>query len=81
MGGPLNQPSEGKTRKPGTSRVAATIGVWGVAAGLASLVWLGTREPYIGLPPTHPINLALLGLCAVIGFGFTLAIWWERPKT
>jgi hypothetical protein len=61
--------------------VAATICVWGIVAGLAGLIWLGSREPYLGLPLTHPMNLSLLGLCGMIGLGFTLAIWWQRPKT
>jgi hypothetical protein len=43
-------------------------------------VWLGTLEPYIGLPIAHPINLTLVGLCGMIGLGFTVAIWLERSK-
>src|SRR5205807_694272 len=57
---PSNQDSRQTTRKPGTNRVAATICIWGLAAGFAGLVWLTTLHPFIGLPLTHPINLTLL---------------------
>jgi hypothetical protein len=65
-------------RKPGTNKFAATVWVWGVAAGLGGLVWLGTLEPFIGLPVGHPANLTLFGLCGAIGLGFTAAIWISR---
>jgi hypothetical protein len=52
--------------------------IWLIAAGLAGLVWLGTQEPFIGLPVTHPINLILFGLCLAIGLGFTAVIWLSR---
>ncbi len=73
-----NQPSEKTTREPGSNRVAATVCIWGLAAGLAGLVWLTTLDPFIGLPMTHPINLTLLGFCFAIGIGFTVVIWWPR---
>jgi hypothetical protein len=57
------------------NRVAATVAVWLVAAGLGGLVWLGAQEPFIGLPATHPINLILFGVCLAIGLGFTVALW------
>jgi hypothetical protein len=34
---------------PGTNRVAATLCIWGIAAALAGLVWLGTQESFIGI--------------------------------
>ncbi len=68
------------TSKPGIKRLAAIISVWGVVSGLVGLIWLGTLEPFIGQPLTHPLNLFLLGLSGMIGMGFTIAIGWERRK-
>jgi apolipoprotein N-acyltransferase len=75
---PHEGPRETPPHKPGTNRVAATLCIWGIAAGLGGLVWLGTQEPFIGLPVTHPINLFLFGLCAAIGLTFTAVIWLSR---
>jgi hypothetical protein len=66
--------------KPGTNRLGATLGIWGVAGGLAGLVWLGAQDPFIGLPLSHPLNLVLFGLCAAIGLGFTATIWLFRRQ-
>jgi hypothetical protein len=41
-------------------------------------VWLAAQDPFIGLPLTHPINLILFGVGAVIGIGFTAVIWLSR---
>jgi hypothetical protein len=78
----LDDPSaaDGSTQKkrpggPGTSRVAATLAIWGIAAGLAGLVWLQAQHPFWGLPLTHPVNLILFGICLAIAAVFTGIIW------
>ena len=71
---------KGTKREPDNNRVIVIIFVWVLMAGLAALVWLGTLEPFIGLPLTHPINLALLALFGAIGLGFSIGIWFERPR-
>jgi hypothetical protein len=63
-----------------TEKIAATICIWGIVAGLVGLIWLSTQHPFTGLPITHPINLGLLGFCLLIGVGFSLVIWLSRPK-
>jgi hypothetical protein len=71
--------SHGLPKKPGTNRVAATITIWLIAGLLAGLLWLGTEDPFIGLPVTHPINLILFAVCLAIELGFTAVIWLSKP--
>ena|ERR1700687_2797218 len=74
-------PSEGPSgspRKAGKSRVAPTLAIWVVVAGLVGLGWLSAQDPFMGLPLSHPINLILFGLCLAVGFGFTAGIWLSR---
>jgi hypothetical protein len=70
---PDNQPANA-----GTSRIAATVWLWLLMAGLGGFVWLASQDPFLGFPLTHRINLILFGICTAIGVGFTAAIWMRR---
>ena len=78
---PSDRLSDGPVRGPGTNRVTVTFCIWGIIAGLAGLIWLGTLDPFIGLPLTHPINLTVLGVCGMIGMEFTGVIWLGRSRS
>jgi hypothetical protein len=60
---------------PGTSRVAATVWLWVIVAGLLGLGWLQAQHPFFGLPLAHPLNLLIFGMCLAVGVGFTAYIW------
>ncbi len=70
---------QGATRDAaGANRVAATLLLWLIVAGLAGLVWLEAQHPFFGLPLTHPVNVVLFSLCAAFGVFYTAFIWFPR---
>jgi hypothetical protein len=75
----MAMPNEKGPREPpgaaGTSRVAATVWLWVIVAGLVGLGWLQAQHPFFGMPLTHPLNLTLFALCLAVGVVFTAYIW------
>jgi hypothetical protein len=75
-----NNDRRGPPGGAGTSRVAATVWLWALVAGLMGLGWLQAQHPFFGAPLTHPLNLTLFALCLVVGVGFTAYIWLFEGK-
>jgi hypothetical protein len=66
----VESPHQGPRESPhksGTNRLAVTLGLWSITAGLFGLGWLVAEDPIIGLGLTHPIILTQFGFCAAIG--------------